>query len=448
MLRQLCLLVICFVCTSVLAQDNVLELPVSINSAGNQPDNNAMLDIQSTSKGVLIPRMTTANRLAIAGGSPTEAMLVYDSDTKSFWYYDGNVWDELITNGSWAYYYLDSDGDNFGNIVAAVYTNNPLPDYVTDNTDCDDTDANILPGGIEVCNGIDDDCDGMIDEGVTTTFYLDFDNDGFGDNNATIQACSAPAGYVLDNTDCDDTSPTTYPGAMELCNGIDDDCDMMVDEGVLLTFYLDSDSDNYGDINFPTMDCSAPPGYVDNNLDCNDGDANINPEANEDCNGIDDDCNGMTDDNLMPPLNPLQSGVCSGSVMICTGVGGWVEDYAGVAGYEADEITCDGLDNDCDGMVDEMTLTDPNNCGSCGVQCSDGLDCTTDICVGGNCEYDINMGNCVIAGVCYVDGEPNPVAECEECNSSVSQTSFTPVTDGTPCDGGNGICDSGTCIPI
>jgi hypothetical protein len=103
---------------------------------------------------------------------------------------------------------------------------------VANNTDCDDTNASVFPNATEVCNGVDDNCDGQIDEGVLLTFYQDFDGDGFGNAGAPQQACSAPAGYVSNNTDCDDTNGNAYPGADEVCaNGIDDDCDGTVDEG-------------------------------------------------------------------------------------------------------------------------------------------------------------------------------------------------------------------------
>ena len=85
----------------------------------------------------------------------------------------------------------------------------------------------------EVCNGIDDDCDGQIDEGAPgTTYYLDDDEDDYGDPSVSTTACSQPQKYVLNNTDCDDTNPARYPGNTEnVSDGIDNDCDFTVDEG-------------------------------------------------------------------------------------------------------------------------------------------------------------------------------------------------------------------------
>ena len=103
--------------------------------------------------------------------------------------------------------------------------------------------------------------------------------------------------------------------------------------------------------------CSQPGGYVADNNDCDDTRVNVNPGGTEVCDGFDNDCNLSVDDNLTPPANTLQQGVCSGSIQTCAGVGGWVDDYSGIATYEAgSEITCDTLDNDCDGVVDESLI--------------------------------------------------------------------------------------------
>src|SRR6185503_7953894 len=92
--------------------------------------------------------------------------------------------------------------------------------------------ASVKPGGTETCNGLDDNCNGVIDEGVKTTFYRDADGDGFGNLSITAQACSAPSGYVANSTDCDDSKATVKPTGTETCNLIDDDCDGLIDENV------------------------------------------------------------------------------------------------------------------------------------------------------------------------------------------------------------------------
>ncbi len=434
-------LLLLFVFSShLLGQNIIFQKPLSVDNDGNDPHANAILDLQSTDKGVLIPRMTTAQRSAIGGGNPAEALLVYDSDTNSFWYFDGNSWQEINFDSSWDYYYLDDDGDTYGNIIAGVYTNNPLPNYVQDHSDCDDSDLNINPDATEDCNGLDDDCDGSIDDNLTPPL----NSMQAGACSGSVQTCDGINGWV------DDYSGVSNYEAVEVsCDGIDNDCDGEVDEGLLTTFFRDADMDGYGDASDMMQACSAPAGYVSVGGDCDDSQPGINPGATEDCNGLDDDCDGSIDNSLTPPLNSMQAGVCSGSVQICDGVNGWVEDYSGLSSYEAVEVTCDGIDNDCDGLVDEPFNfnSDASNCGGCGISCDDGLDCTTDLCNAGLCQNVIDAGHCVIAGVCYTDGDTNPANFCQECNSSSSQTSWSNKATGTPCDEGTGTCNgNGACV--
>ncbi len=205
--------------------------------------------------------------------------------------------------------------------------------------DCNDNDANVNPEAPELCDGIDNNCDGNIDEGFNQiTYYQDADNDGFGNINITITACQPPIGYVLNNTDCDDADNTinpdameipnntldencdnlvlvidedmdgynsdvdcndndasTNPSAIEICDGIDNNCDGAIDEGwSVMTYYQDADADGFGDLNVTFEDCSPPSGYVDNSLDCDDSNPNANPNAVEiPNNGIDENCDGM-----------------------------------------------------------------------------------------------------------------------------------------------------------
>ncbi|MGB6874156.1 MAG: clostripain-related cysteine peptidase [Dehalococcoidia bacterium] len=170
----------------------------------------------------------------------------------------------------------------------------------------EDSPIQVCVGVTEVCNGIDDDCDGLVDDDDPdctgqATWYLDGDSDGYGDPNTTTQACSQPAGYVDNDADCNDSNENVNPAATEVCNGIDDDCDGLVDDDDpdctgQATWYLDGDSDGYGDPNTTTHACSQPAGYVDNNADCDDSNENVNPAATEVCNGIDDDCDGLVDE--------------------------------------------------------------------------------------------------------------------------------------------------------
>ena len=251
-----------------------------------------------------------------------------------------------IDNGlTFLNYYTDADGDSFGNSGASpVSSCAAVAGSVTNNTDCNDGNAAIKPGAIEVCNGIDDNCNGSTDEGLTLiTYYADADGDTYGNIAISTSTCSgAPFGYVLNNTDCNDGNAAINPGATEICNGIDDDCAGGIDNGLIFTtYYADADVDTYGSAILSTSTCNgAPLGYVTNNLDCNDANANIKPGAIEICNSIDDDCDAAIDEGVViATITP--AGVttfCSGgSVLLQAPTGGgntyqWIRNGANVAG--------------------------------------------------------------------------------------------------------------------
>ena len=85
---------------------------------------------------------------------------------------------------------------------------------------------------LKKCDEVDNDCDGDIDEGVTSTWYADNDFDSYGDSNDTVESCTVIDGYVDVAGDCNDGSAAVYPGALDICNAADDDCDGTVDEDV------------------------------------------------------------------------------------------------------------------------------------------------------------------------------------------------------------------------
>jgi len=176
-------------------------------------------------------------------------------------------------------FFRDADADGFGDPNNTTQACSVPTGYVTNNTDCNENNAAINPDAAEVCDGVDNNCNGQVDEGVNLTFYRDFDGDGFGDPNNTTQACTAPAGYVTNNTDCNDNNAAINPDAAEVCDGVDNNCNGQVDEGVNLTFFRDADADGFGDPNNTTQACSVPAGYVTNNSDCDDGNASINPNT-------------------------------------------------------------------------------------------------------------------------------------------------------------------------
>ncbi|MCX7769406.1 MAG: MopE-related protein [Flavobacteriales bacterium] len=236
----------------------------------------------------------------------------------------GGVWDDTYSGGAYSdvfvtsldpcnfyTFYQDSDGDNHGNPFATISACTAPPGYVWVNTDCDDTNPSIFTGATETCNGVDDDCDGNIDDGVLLTFYEDADGDGYGNILVFVDGCTPPPGYVVNNIDCNDSDPAISPAASEVCNFTDDDCDGITDEGLpLYTFYYDADGDGYGDASTTTSDCAAPPGYVSDNSDCDDAIASVNPGATENfCNGLDDNCNGSVDEGA-PATTVIQPSDC------------------------------------------------------------------------------------------------------------------------------------------
>ena len=170
--------------------------------------------------------------------------------------------------------------------------------WTDDGGDCDDTDPAIHPSAAEVCDEADNNCDGTVDEGVTTTFYDDADGDGFGNPLASTEACSAPTGTVTDSSDCDDMVATTYPGAPELCNTVDDDCDTTVDEDGTDggPWTLDLDGDDYADPANISTECTAPANAAMDATDCDDTDATVYPGSTTTetpGDGIDQDCDGL-----------------------------------------------------------------------------------------------------------------------------------------------------------
>jgi PKD repeat protein len=219
----------------------------------------------------------------------------------------------MITVSPSATWYLDADDDGYGISGVTISACTQPAGYVSQAGDCNNNNASVNPAATEICNGIDDNCAGGIDEG------FDADNDGYTtcggdcDDNSAIRYPGAAElcnnqdedcdtiidegfdvdndGYTVCEGDCNDNNAAVRPGATEVCNSIDDDCDASIDEGVQSTFYRDLDGDTYGNAAQTIQACSAPAGYVSNSTDCNDASASVYPGASEVCgNGIDDDC--------------------------------------------------------------------------------------------------------------------------------------------------------------
>jgi hypothetical protein len=131
--------------------------------------------------------------------------------------------------------YADTDGDGYGDATNSLFVTDCVAPvgYVYNNTDCNDVNENVHPGVCDATNGngIDDNCDGVLDNGFgATDYYIDADADGYGSGTA-ISLCSNPgAGYSTNDADCDDEDESVYPGAIEILNGIDDDCNGSIDD--------------------------------------------------------------------------------------------------------------------------------------------------------------------------------------------------------------------------
>ena len=168
--------------------------------------------------------------------------------------------------------------------------------------DCDDEDPAVHPDAAEICDGIDNNCDGSTDGADApgaVSWYADQDGDGFGNPLEETSSCYEPPGYTGDGTDCNDINSDVNPSATEVCDGIDQNCDGNIDEGVFLPWYIDSDEDGYGDDHFVSWGCEGDPGTVGVGGDCNDQNSEVHPGQDEACDGEDNNCDGQADEGLI-----------------------------------------------------------------------------------------------------------------------------------------------------
>jgi hypothetical protein len=282
-------------------------------------------------------------------------------------------------------------------------------------------------------NLIDDDCNGQTDTEENASgcipYFRDTDQDTYGVDGDTKCLCRAVGAYsATRGGDCVDDDARIHPGAVEVCNGKDDNCNLLVDEenaDNCKLYYRDHDLDSFGDPSLSKCLCEATGEYTtDDKSDCDDSDLEVNPLATERCNSKDDNCDGTTDE-----LSKVCTTDCGDGSSTCT-AGRWGEcsgplplsctDY-GTCTTEGMCVTtcptpptetCNGLDDDCDGTVDGMTR-------SCSSLCETGTG--TETCVNGQwfgCTAQqplscMDYATCTMADICVTTC---PVAPAEICN--------------------------------
>ena len=317
-----------------------------------------------------------------------------------------------------ATWYADGDADTYGDAdVATVACEAPLG-TVSDASDCDDLRGDVNPVGTEVCDGIDNNCDGNTDEDSASdaaAWYLDADGDSHGAGPAQL-ACVAPAQHVAVNTDCDDSQAAVSPAATELCNGLDDNCDGNIDENTAAdaaTWYADADGDTFGDPASTALACSAPAGFVADGSDCDDGEDDVSPDDPERCNGIDDNCDGVTDEDAALDATSWYTdgdgdgyGLAGTALTACDAPAGTVASDTDCDDADADvnpgeAELCDGADQDCDAVADNGVLGSGAACAaaSCEEILEDQLSATS-----GNYTLDVGTGTFQTACDMSTDG--------------------------------------------
>lgn len=242
-------------------------------------------------------------------------------------------------------YYLDQDGDNYGITGDSECWCAPHNDYRGEfDGDCNDSDTSIYPGATEICNGLDNDCDGVPDDGVQfQDWYYDWDGDQHG-AGAPANTCDGPPtiDWVAAGDDCDDADANNFPGNTESCDGADNDCDGLIDDGVAFqNWYFDGDQDGYG-AGTPQYVCSGQPGnyWILQDGDCDDNDSNNFPNNNEICDFADNNCDGQVDEGYDTDNDGWST--CEGDC-----------DDTRSDTYPGATETCNSIDDDCDGQTDE-----------------------------------------------------------------------------------------------
>ncbi len=344
-------------------------------------------------------------------------------------------------------FYADADSDTYSGATIGRFCDLPFGYELTDEGDCNDTDAAIHPGASERCNGLDDDCNSIIDDGVTfKPYYQDLDGDNLGNPAVTQSTCTGipPVGFVLDNSDCDDSNaaihgPTIFyadadndgagdPAFPEVaCTqpvgfvaNLNDACPANGDLIALATYYLDEDHDGFGVETFTTTNCESNPreGYSRVAGDGCPEDANKQAPGACGCGNADTDSDndGTADciDGCPTDPNKVAPGACG----------------CGIADTDSDG---DGTRDCNDGCPNDPNKTAPGTCG-CGVSDVDSDSDGTPDCNDG-CPTDPNKtapGTCG-CGIPDTDSDSDGTADCNDgCPTDPNKTAPGACGCGTP----------------
>ena len=306
--------------------------------------------------------------------------------------------------------YVDGDGDTFGSAATLIATDGDCTDPGESNStgDCDDTSTSVFPGAPEICDGVDQDCDGdLVETFIDTDGDLDPDcNDDNDDGDPSP-----------DSLDCNDLNANIYPGATEICDGVDQDCD-----GDILEGFADVNSNGTPDCIESDLDGD---GYAA--LDCDDNDAAIYPGAPETPDdGIDQDCNGA--DTVTCLIDGDGDTFGSANVVLSTDgdcldagetlVSGDCNDGAATVYPGASEVADDGIDQDCSGFDTVTCFVDADGDG-----------------VGSSSTSLAADGECLDAGEASVSGD------CNDTNAAVNPNATEVVGDGIDqdCSGSDSV---------
>ena len=282
----------------------------------------------------------------------------------------------------------------------------------------------------EICNGLDDDCDGTPDNNLTDATGESCDTGQDGICGPGTNECVGGSIVCQANN-----SPTA-----ETCNGEDDDCNGAVDDGVKTTYYKDVDDDDFG-ITGDTQEACSPSGDYTavQGTDCADDNPDINPGEGEVCdNGLDDNCDGVFNEACPCDFGGDNIGVCANSTRDQNGDCQQPADYVADEGVNGDGCG-DSLDNDCDTGVDEGCSTGPET------NCMDGMDndgdnlidCEDDDCdmracgTGTGAVCDFNQTECVENLCDGVDNDEDTDVdeECDDDEDGYCNETFTIDTD-------------------